>query len=68
MPLAPWVAPIELFVCTGFVVGFDLLHRLQGKKRLGTFSIDPQLFVAGKLAMNTSWGFLFAKERICHSR
>jgi protein-S-isoprenylcysteine O-methyltransferase Ste14 len=50
---------IELFVFTGFVVGFNVLQRLKGKKRMGEFPIAPLLFVVGKLSMGISWGFLF---------
>ncbi len=52
---------IELFVFTGFVVGYNLLQRLSGKKRLGEFPICPLLFVMGKLSMGISWGFLFVQ-------
>jgi protein-S-isoprenylcysteine O-methyltransferase Ste14 len=52
---------IELFVFTGFVVGYNLLQRFSGKKRLGEFPIRPLLFVAGKLSMGISWGFLFVQ-------
>jgi protein-S-isoprenylcysteine O-methyltransferase Ste14 len=52
---------IELFAFTGFVVGYNLLQRLHGKKRLGEFPITPLLFVAGKLSMGISWGFLFVQ-------
>ncbi|MBN1977529.1 MAG: isoprenylcysteine carboxylmethyltransferase family protein [Anaerolineae bacterium] len=52
---------VELFAFTGFVLGFNVLHRLRGKKSLGEFPINPLLFVAGKFAMGTSWGFLFVQ-------
>jgi protein-S-isoprenylcysteine O-methyltransferase Ste14 len=52
---------IELFIFTGFIVGFNFSHRLRGKESLGEFPINPLLFVAGKLAMGTSWGFLFVQ-------
>jgi protein-S-isoprenylcysteine O-methyltransferase Ste14 len=52
---------IELFAFTGFVVGYNLLQRFQGKKRLGKFPIDPLLFVMGKLSIGISWGFLFVQ-------
>jgi protein-S-isoprenylcysteine O-methyltransferase Ste14 len=52
---------IELFIFTGFIAGFNILQRLQGKKRLGEFPIAPLLFVAGKLAMGISWSFLFVQ-------
>jgi protein-S-isoprenylcysteine O-methyltransferase Ste14 len=52
---------IELFVFAGFIVGFNILHRLRGKQRLGKFPISPLFFVVGKLAMGTSWGFLFVQ-------
>jgi protein-S-isoprenylcysteine O-methyltransferase Ste14 len=61
MPLARVMILIELFVFTGFVVGYNLLQRFQGKKRLGEFPINPLLFVAGKLSMGISWGFLFVQ-------
>jgi hypothetical protein len=49
MPLARVMILIELFVFTGFVVGYNLLQRFQGRKRLGEFPINPLLFVVGKL-------------------
>ena len=52
---------IELFIFAGFIVGFNVSHRLGKKKSLGEFPINPLLFVAGKLAMGTSWGFLFVQ-------
>ena len=52
---------IELFVFTGFIVSFNFSQRLRGKKRLGEFPIHPLLFVAGKLSMGISWGFLFVQ-------
>jgi protein-S-isoprenylcysteine O-methyltransferase Ste14 len=61
MPLAQLMILIELFVFTGFVVGYNLLQRLSGKKRLGEFPINPLLFVVGKLSMGVSWGFLFVQ-------
>ena len=61
MPLARVTILIELFVFTGFVVGYNLLQRFQGKKRLGEFPINPLLFVVGKLSMGISWGFLFVQ-------
>jgi protein-S-isoprenylcysteine O-methyltransferase Ste14 len=59
IPLARVAILIELFVFTGFVSGFVSWQRLKGKKRLGEFPIRPALFVAGKLSMGVSWGFLF---------
>ncbi|MBN1815205.1 MAG: isoprenylcysteine carboxylmethyltransferase family protein, partial [Anaerolineae bacterium] len=53
--------PSQLFVFTGFVVSYNLLQRFSGKKRLGEFPIHPLLFVAGKLSMGISWGFLFVR-------
>jgi protein-S-isoprenylcysteine O-methyltransferase Ste14 len=61
MPLARVMILIELFVFTGFVVGYNLLQRSQGKKRLGEFPIHPLLFVVGKLSTGISWGFLFVR-------
>jgi protein-S-isoprenylcysteine O-methyltransferase Ste14 len=61
MPLARLMILIGLFVFTGFIVGYNLLQRLQGKKRLGEFPIRPLLFVVGKLSMGISWGFLFVQ-------
>jgi protein-S-isoprenylcysteine O-methyltransferase Ste14 len=61
MPLAQLMILIELFIFTGFVVGHNLLQRLQAKKRLGEFPINPLLFAAGKLSMGISWGFLFVQ-------
>jgi protein-S-isoprenylcysteine O-methyltransferase Ste14 len=52
---------IELFVFTGFIVGLNLLQRLKGRRRLGEFPIRPLFFVAGKIAMGISWGFLFVQ-------
>jgi protein-S-isoprenylcysteine O-methyltransferase Ste14 len=52
---------IELFIFTGFIAGFNVLHRLGGNKSLGEFPIAPLLFVAGKLSMGISWGFLFVQ-------
>jgi protein-S-isoprenylcysteine O-methyltransferase Ste14 len=52
---------IELFILTGFIVGFNVSHRLRGKKSLGEFPIHPLFFVVGKLAMGISWGFLFVQ-------
>ena len=52
---------IELFVLTGFVVGFNFLQRFRGKKRLGEFPIHPLAFIVGKLSMGISWGFLFVQ-------
>lgn len=52
---------IELFVFTGLIMGFNFFQRLKGKKRLGEFPIRPLLFVAGKLAMGISGGFLFVQ-------
>ena len=49
----------ELFIFTGFVVGFNFLQRLRGKNRLGEFPIRPLSFVIGKLSMGISWGLLF---------
>jgi protein-S-isoprenylcysteine O-methyltransferase Ste14 len=57
MPLARWMVLIELSFFAGFVLVYNLLQRLQGK-RMGEFPINPLLFVAGKLAMGISWGFL----------
>ena len=61
IPLARVTILVELFVFTGFIVGFNFLQRLRGKKRLGEFPIRPLLFVAGKLSMGISWGFLFVQ-------
>jgi protein-S-isoprenylcysteine O-methyltransferase Ste14 len=61
MPLARVTILVGLFVFTGFIVGFNVSHRLKGKKRLGKFPICPMLFVAGKLSMGISWGFLFVQ-------
>ena len=61
MSLARVIVLIELFAFTGFVVGYNVLQRFQGKKRLGEFPINPLLFVAGKLSMGISWGFLFVQ-------
>jgi protein-S-isoprenylcysteine O-methyltransferase Ste14 len=61
MPLAHVMMLIELFVFTGFVVGYNLLQRFGGKKRLGEFPIAPLLFGVGKLSMGISWGFLFVQ-------
>ena len=61
IPLARVTILIELFVFTGFIVGFNFLQRLRGKKRLGEFPIRLPLFVAGKLSMGISWGFLFVQ-------
>jgi protein-S-isoprenylcysteine O-methyltransferase Ste14 len=61
MSLARVIVLIELFAFTGFVVGYNVLQRFQGKKRLGKFPINPLLFVAGKLSMGISWGFLFVQ-------
>jgi protein-S-isoprenylcysteine O-methyltransferase Ste14 len=58
-PLARVTILIELFAFTGFIVGHNFSQRLKGKKRLGQFPIRPLLFVAGKLSMGISWGFLF---------
>ena len=52
---------IELFIFTGFIVGFNVSHRLRGKKSLGEFPITPLAFIVGKLAMGVSWGFLFVQ-------
>jgi protein-S-isoprenylcysteine O-methyltransferase Ste14 len=52
---------LELFVLTGFIVGFNSLQRLRGRKRLGEFPIRPLSFVVGKLSMGVSWGFLFVQ-------
>lgn len=52
---------IELFIFTGFIVSFNFSQRLRRKKRLGEFPIRPLLFVAGKLSMGISWGFLFVQ-------
>lgn len=52
----------ELFAFTGFILGFNLLQRSpEGGNRLGKFPIRPLVFVAGKLAMGISWGFLFVQ-------
>ncbi|MBN1888674.1 MAG: hypothetical protein JW850_11825 [Thermoflexales bacterium] len=61
MSLARVTILIELFVFTAFILGYNFLQRLQGKKRLGEFPIRPLFFVAGKLAMGISWGFLSAQ-------
>ena len=52
---------VDLFIFTGFIVGYNFSQRLRGKKRLGEFPIHPLLFVAGKLSMGISWGFLFVQ-------
>ena len=52
---------IELFAFTGFIVGFHVLQRLSGEKRLGEFPIRPLSFIVGKLSMGISWGFLFVQ-------
>jgi protein-S-isoprenylcysteine O-methyltransferase Ste14 len=62
MPLARLMILIELFAFTGFILGFNLLHRSpEGENRLGKFPIHPLVFVAGKLAMGVSWEFLFVQ-------
>ena len=43
MSLARVMILVELFVFTGFVVGYGLLQRSQGKKRLDEFPIKPLL-------------------------
>ena len=52
---------IELVIFTSFIVGFNFLQRLSGKKRLGEFPIHPLSFILGKLSMGISWGFLFVQ-------
>jgi protein-S-isoprenylcysteine O-methyltransferase Ste14 len=62
MSLARVVILVELFVFTGLILGFNLLQRSpEGENRLGKFPIRPLVFVAGKLAMGISWGFLFVQ-------
>jgi protein-S-isoprenylcysteine O-methyltransferase Ste14 len=62
MSLARLMLLVELFVFTGFMLGFNLLQRSpEGENRLGEFPIRPLAFVAGKLAMGISWGFLFVQ-------
>ena len=51
----------ELFIFTGFIVGFNVSHKLRGKKLLGEYPIRPLFFVAGKLAMGISGGILFVQ-------
>jgi protein-S-isoprenylcysteine O-methyltransferase Ste14 len=50
---------IELVIFTSFIVGFNLLQRLSGEKRVGEFPIPPLFFIIGKLSMGISWGVLF---------
>jgi len=62
MPLARLMILIELFSFTGVILGFNLLQKPpKGENRLGEFPIRPPVFVAGKLAMGVSWGFLFVQ-------
>ena len=61
MPLARVAILIELVIFTSFIVGFNFLQRLSGKKRLGEFPIHPLSFIVGKLSMGISWGFLFVQ-------
>jgi len=62
MPLAQLMILIELFSFTGVILGFNLLQKPpKGENRLGKFPIRPPVFVAGKLAMGISWGFLFVQ-------
>ena len=52
---------IELVIITSFIVGFNLLQRLSGTRRLGEFPIRPLSFIIGKLSTGISWGFLFVQ-------
>jgi protein-S-isoprenylcysteine O-methyltransferase Ste14 len=52
---------IELAILAGFVVGYNILQRLKGKRRMGEFPITPLLFVVGKLSMGISWSFFFVQ-------
>ena len=62
MPWAQLIILLELFVFTDFILGSNLLQRPpEGEIRLGKFPIRPLVFIAGKLAMGISWGFLFVQ-------
>ena len=54
IPLVRVMILIELVIFASFLVGFNSLQRLNGKKRLGEFPIRPLCFIVGKLSMGIS--------------
>ncbi|MBN2006075.1 MAG: isoprenylcysteine carboxylmethyltransferase family protein [Anaerolineae bacterium] len=50
---------IEFFVFLAFVAGYNIFQRSRGNDRLGEFPIRPVFFIAGKVGLGVSWGFMF---------